>query len=103
MEVSTKRKEIADKHQKMCRSTKKKGKSGKNHEKGVGKCKAFVELLVGGKWQENGRKKQWVGQVRNLPWNRKMAAKLTSELYYLYFFQLFPLHLCTERKEITKK
>jgi len=55
MEVSTKRKEIADKHQKMCRSTKKK-KSGKNHEKGVGKCKAFVELLVGGKWQENGRK-----------------------------------------------
>jgi len=56
MEVSTKRKEIADKHQKMCRSTKKKGKSGKNHEKGVGKCKAFVELLVGGKWQENGRK-----------------------------------------------
>jgi len=58
-------------------------------------------------WVENGRKmvgkQKWVGQVRNLPWNRKMAAKLTSELYYLYFFQLFPLHLCTERKENKKK
>jgi len=26
-------------------------KKGRNRE--VGKCKAFVELLVGGKWQEN--------------------------------------------------
>jgi len=57
-------------------------------------------------WVENGRKmvgrKQWVGQVRNLPWNRKMAAKLTSELYYLYFFSFF-LFICALRERKLQK
>lgn len=92
MRISTKR--CARPRTKTEKKTKKSRKWEEKSQAGDGKCKAFVELLVGGKWQENDRRR---GRWRTVPWNRKMAAKLTSELYYLYLFSLF-LFIYTEEK-----